>query len=211
MFSFSDSPVDVPSNLRGLLVDTWEWVGRPATWWTGQERVAIARVARASRRGEESIDPDLPPAANDAAGTLASTPAVTTREWVDGIVEAIELERYIELTGLTASVVAIDTISRLLGSELEPLPDALPGEPTREPLPPSLNKGKAWVMMGRPPIPPTVLAAVPDTSRRINQLHDQLYMAGEQMGDPDITLSDLHRTQIELVAATTSLGNDCFF
>lgn len=52
------------------------------------------------------------------------------------------------------------------------------------------------------PSPPYVLGAVPAAMTVMNDLTDQLYMPPEEMDDPDWRRGDLHRTQIELVAAT---------
>jgi hypothetical protein len=212
MFEFDGSPVPLTTELRELMGRAWTWIAQPGSWWTGTERVAIAEVARSHRSGGSELSASqLPAAANDAAELLASTPAATTRQWVEATVAAIDQQRYVELTGLVAVVVAIDTMARLLGVPLEPIPDPEPGTPSHEPPLEPLNRGKAWVQTGRPPVPPKVLAAVPDTARMVNELQDVFYMSKAEMSDPDIRKGGLHRTQIELVAATTSLGNDCFY
>lgn len=46
--------------------------------------------------------------------------------------------------------------------------------------------------------------------RAMHRLHAALYLAMDQMGDMDAHRG-LHRTQMELVAARTSLLNECFF
>lgn len=161
--------------------------------------------------GKVATDTSLPASANDAIAVLAFAPAVTTQEWVDGIVASIGLERYIELVGIVSRVVAVDTVTRLLGCVLEPLPSPTTGSPSRSPSPPSVKKRSTWVAMASPPVPPNVLAAVPAAQQTMIEVTEALYMTGPEMADPDITISGLHRTQIEVVATTTSLANECFY
>lgn len=45
----------------------------------------------------------------------------------------------------------------------------------------------------------------------MNDLAETMYLTMPQMGEPDFRRGDLHRTQIELVAATVSHANECFY
>lgn len=60
------------------------------------------------------------------------------------------------------------------------------------------------------PVPPYVLGAVPSAMAAMNDLCGQLYMPPEEMGEPDWQRNALHRTKMELVAATVSHENQCF-
>ncbi len=211
MFDLDPSPLRVPDETREMFRDVWRGIAAPGTWWTGEERVAIATVARSNRAGEALRDPSLPEAANDATVLLAATPAHTTRQWVEAIVSGIGEAHYVELVGITVRVIAIDTVTRLLGCELEPFPAPQPGEPSHEPPGGRLHKGKAWVQMDGVGEPTNTLSAVPAERTATTNLTNFLYMTGPQMGNPDIVKSGLHRSQIELVAATTSYANECFF
>ena len=105
---------------------------------------------------------------------------------------------------------AVDAFHRLTGRPLAPLPEPLVGDPTREAAPDGLRRNQTWVSMVMP-VPPFVLGAVPSTMAAMNDLSDVLYMSPGEMGDPDWRRRDLHRTQMELVAASTSHGNECFY
>jgi hypothetical protein len=61
------------------------------------------------------------------------------------------------------------------------------------------------------PAAPFVLSSVSGAMRATNDLSDVLYMPMDQMGDPDWRRGKLHRTQVELVAASTSHANQCFY
>ena len=211
LFGLERSPVAVAPELRELFARTWGDIAAPGTWWAGPERVTIANLARAERGGNHDSTSSLPAAAHGAVALLAATPSATTAAWVDTITADIGLERYIELIGIVSDVVAIDTVTRLLGCELEPLPAALGGTPSRQPTPPGVKKRSAWVAMASPPIPPNVLAAVPAAQDTMIELTEALYMTGAEMANPDISKEGLHRTQIELVATTTSHANECFY
>ena len=211
MFDLDLSPLPVPDDTREMFRETWRGIAAPGTWWTGAERVAIATVARSNRAGDALRDDSLPAAANDAVVLLAATPAYTTREWVERVVSEIGEARYVELVGVTVRVVAIDTVSRLLGCELEPFPAPQPGEPSHEQPRRRLRKGKAWVQMDGVGEPTNTLSAVPAERAATTDLTNFLYMTSPQMGNPDIVKAGLHRSQIELVAATTSYANECFF
>ncbi len=211
MFDLADAALPLPALTREVFVRAWHEIASPGAFWTAEERTAIAALARDHRRGRPTMDPRLPPDAGEAVALLAATPAVTTREWVDGIVATLGEERYVELVGIVSSVVGVDTVTRLLGGTLEPFPGPGPGEPSAARASGRVDKGRAWVNMAGMAVPPNVLSLVPSTQRATNDVIEHLYMTGPQMGDHDIVMDGLHRTQIELVAGTTSHGNECFY
>ena len=209
MFEFTDAAVPVRSDIADAFRAEWNRLAAPGTWWSGHERVAIARATRDSRVGR-SPAPDLPRAALEAIVVLSVRPAHTSRELVEGITSNLGEERYVEIIGVVSRTTAVDTFTRLVGSELEPLPEPVDGEPSRIEAE-GVDRGKTWVTAGRFPIPPTVLALVPDEVEAQNDLSDLLYMSGEEMADQDWSRGSLHRTQAELVASATSFVNECFY
>jgi hypothetical protein len=209
MFDFSDAAVPVRSEIAEAFRRDWQRLGAPGTWWSGQERVAIAEATRRVRLGESPVS-DLPRAGLEAIEVLSARPAQTSKGWVEHVVSDLGEERYVEIIGVVSRTTAVDTFTRLVGSDLEPLPEPVDGEPSRLPAE-GVDRGKTWVPAGRFPIPPTVLALVPDEVVAQNDLSDLLYMTGEEMADPDWSRGGLHRTQAELVASATSFVNECFF
>lgn len=189
---------------------TWYELGGAGAHWNAADRLAIARVTRAARVGHPLDPTPLPPAAAEAAGLLSATPSRTSEEWVTGICEQIGETRYVELVGIVARVSAVDTLHRLLGWELRPLPQPRPGEPSGEPVPEGARRNRTWVSMEMPS-PPFVLGAVPSAMKAMVELSDLLYMPMAEMADPDWRRGDLHRTQVELVATSTSHVNECFY
>lgn len=207
MFRFGSDPVR--PELVAAFERAWGEISAPGTWWTGR-RVAIAQVARDARTGSPAPADGLPEGAVEAAQRVAADPAHTTEAWVTGTCAAIGELRYIELVSVVTRVVAIDTFHRLAGHPLPPLPRPLAGEPTRAGAPDGLLRNHTWVAMAMP-VPPFVLGAVPAAMEAMLDLTDLLYMPMDEMSDPDWRRGDLHRTQVELVAATMSHANQCFY
>ncbi|GEM_PF-207769 len=193
------------------LAETWRHLGAPGTWWEGRQRTALAEVARAARHGAAIPATDLGAAATEAAVTIAAHPARTTRAWVEEMVASIGEEPYVELVGVVTRVVVADTVARLLGTEPAPFPPPRPGEPSRVAPEPRPRRIRTWVAIGNVLSPPRTLALVPDEKRRTNRLLQALYMTWADMEDPDFRRGELHRTQIELVAAAVSYANECFY
>lgn len=200
----------VRAELVAAFERAWREIAGPGSWWDGPARVAIAECTRAARAGAPASDGPLPPAAVEAASRLSREPATTTEEWVTGVCEAIGELRYVELVGIVVRVTAIDTFHRLTGRPLAPIPDPEPGAPSQEPAPDGMKRNHTWVSMAMP-LPPFVLGAVPAAMAAMNDLSHVLYMPMEQMADPDWRRGELHRSQVELVAAATSHVNECFY
>lgn len=125
----------------------WDELSQPGTWWDAAAKGAIAEVARAAivRHDTPQEPADLPASARDAATRIAATPADPDEAWVRGVCDAIGETRYVELTGIVARVVAVDTFQRLLGRDVIPLPEPRPGEPTHETPPKGARRNRTWV------------------------------------------------------------------
>jgi hypothetical protein len=211
MSPFETAPLPVPGAIRDMCERTWDDLAGPGSSWTGSERIAVAARARAVRLGADPEPSRLPSAAITAAGVLAAHPAGTSREWVDAVVADIGKAGYVEIAGIVARVIAIDTFTRLLGVAPMPLPTPRPGDPAPVEPPQSAREGNTWIPMAGFPIPPFVLSLVPPEQTATNATATALYMTGEKMEDPDIVIDGLHRTQIEVVATTVSHRNECFY
>ncbi len=118
-------------------------------------------------------------------------------------------ETYVEILSLTSRLVAVDTAHFALGLEPAPVPEATDDPPTGRIAPGAAIDG-GWIPTIGTAYPPTALSLLPDEEKAWDELHGALYLTMPQMGDSDISRG-LHRTQMELVAARTSLLNECFF
>ena len=207
-FDFGDLPV------RAELIESFEqaWleIATPGTWLTAHQRVEIAERARAAFEGRVPVAASMGAEMCEAVDVLAARPAITSEEWVRRTTDATGELEYVELTGIVARVVAIDTFCRHLGVEPVPFSTPVEGEPTRIAPPDGLRRNRTWVSMDLP-LPPFVLGSVPAAQTAMNDVSVPLYMPMEEMGDHDWRRGELHRTQIELVAATVSHVNECFY
>lgn len=198
-----------PDYIEGLNRE-WETMAAAGTWWTGAERIEIAEVARAARHGDATPAVDLPEPAVEAASRLSARPHVDT-EWVDGLTaRGLTREQYVEILGIAGRLAAVDSFTFGIGTaKPQPLLSPRQGEPTREPNPAAAMNGAVAPTEG-PPGAPSALSAVPAEVDAMFALHGVLYLSLAEMADLEI-VKDLSRAQMELIAARTSLLNDCFY
>ncbi len=200
--------------LSGPTVDglrrEWSRLGAAGTWWSGAERVAIARVARLAGAGRVPQEDQLSDVAVEAAATVAAEPTKLSANVIERFVsEGLSTDRYTEIVGVVARVVAVDTAVRGSGAPLEQLPTPEDGAPRRT-IVAAAKKRSAWIPMVGGSNPVTALSAVTAESEAQRDLHAALYLSYEEMDDFSI-VKQLNRAQLELVAARTSLINECVF
>lgn len=188
----------------------WHRLGSPGTWWTGEQRVAIAGVARHARAGESPAPAALADVAVKAAATITTEAHRIDADFIThcqaGGVSPLQM---VELLAIVARVSAIDTFMEGVGEPLLPLPEPRDGKPAQAEVPGAkLNHG--WLpTVGRAGAP-VCFSAVADEHRAWQQLHGVFYLSMDEMRDLDL-VKDLYRSQIELLAARTSHYNDCFY
>lgn len=148
-FDYESVDISIRPDLARAHRHFWQRLAGPGTWWTGPERIAIARESRnaltcglcATRSaalspytitGTHDHGGGLADPAVDAVHRIITDQARITRGWVEGN-EAAGLSKaaYVELVGLTVAVFSIDEFHRALGLPLEPLPAPRPGEISR--------------------------------------------------------------------------------
>lgn len=196
----------------------WFRMGNAGTWFTGAERVALAQVAREALWGLGHSNES----SNGLASTVLSPPAIKAAQIIavdatalsESSIDRFESEglsryAYIEIVGIVARLIAVDTLTVGIGAGLEPLPVPKDGQPA-ELVPEGAKKRAAWVPMVGAANPVTALSGVTAECDAQRDLHGVLYLSYEEMGDLEIE-KDLSRAQLELVAARTSLLNQCVF
>lgn len=212
-FDFSSSPFAIPDDIPELFRGIWKDLATSGSAWTGAERVALAGVARCARFGEGGDAVDLPEAAVNVAARVAATPASITRSVAERSIGSIGQSAYVELVGVVACLVAIDTYTSLIGVGRGPLPGPDSGGPQ-----PVLDTGDTvglkrrggFVATAGPRGPHHALSAVPDVQAMISRLLDRLYIDRRDIGSLG-PVRGLTRPQLEFVILTVSHGNECFY
>lgn len=217
--SFEGLPLRVREDIAASQRRAWERIGRPGSWWTGAERLAIAAEARNAltcrlcRKRKQALSPRqvrgehdsfglLPAAAVEATHAIRTDPGRLTRSWLDGVLDdELTPERYVELVGVVVTTVVVDTFARGLGASVPPLPSGpVQGEPTRR-RPKGARFQKHWV----PTLAPEDVAPGeldPYAGNRAANIHRALSLVPEEV----VGFFDLGQTHYLSSAQMTDLG-----
>ena len=234
-FAYANTDWPVLERMAEAHRRSWAMLAAAGEWWTGAERISIAaECRRASAMVDGLPDPgpgpaQLPEAAVHAVHKLIGDLPNVTREWYDETISAEGMSdaHYIELLGVVVHVWSVDEFHRALSIDLEPLPDPIPGEPTRR-RPAGIKANGSW--------PPTILPADlaereadiynglerasnvraamslhPDSVRWLTDLFDAHYLSWIEITSEQEPFRVLTRPQRELVAARVSALNECFY
>lgn len=207
----NDADLAVSKQLDVTITAEWDRLSSPGTWWRGEERVAIAQAARRASAAEEPAENTiLPEVAVKAIRKIATTAPEIDQAWVnrcnDGGLEPLAM---VELLSITAKNSAIDTYLTGVGRDLRPLPPPLGGNPSRETVSNAEIK-HGWLPTRGPAGAPNCFSAVSMEHDALHEFHASFYISMLEMRDVNL-VKDLHRSQIELLAARTSYLNDCFY
>ncbi len=241
--SYAQSSVPVRKDLVEAHQHAWQRLARAGTWWSGAERVAIAAEVRnaarcrACRERKQALSPSmvtaehdsttkLRAAAIDAAHRIASDPARLTKSWYEKTLAAgLADASFVELVGVVVTVVSIDSFCRGLGVPPHPLPEPVPGEPSRYrpatavlegawvPTIPASAVGGAESDLWRPGRTGNVIRAlslVPDEVRQLAEFGAAHYLPFNQRMDLHAARA-IDRMQIEFLAARVSALRECFY
>ncbi len=223
--------------------DTWQRIARPGTWFDGPTRIAIAAESRhapgctlfAERKAalspyaidgtHESLD-GLPAAMVEIIHRVITDPARLRRQWYDEILAGGLAETaYVEMVGVVASTVAMDTFARAMGLPETSLPEPEPGAPTQS-RPAGVKPGDAWVPWVAPDDTTgpeadlynegdsnirRALTSVPDEQRGFFSIVSAFYLSGRETRDFSAEHRAITRSQIELLAGRVSALNECFY
>lgn len=227
----SDS-VAVQEGVRVLLASREQARAGLATagdWTTSEERIAAWRHVRDARsnaldlRRLEAVTPhavaEQHPADEVLSATdvevvhrVASDPGRLTRAWAEDAMAEIGEERYTELVAVVAIARTLDAFEDAMGLPHQELPDPVPSEPTKH-RPDDVGDIGAWVSQStgltRANVSRT-FSLVPTTNAIWRTLVDTHYSRGAQFMDLSWDRA-LTRPQVELVAARTTAGNECFY
>lgn len=199
-----------PPGIAAAIDREWDRLAAPGTWLDGHQRVSVAAQARSADHSGAVDTPTLTDPMVAAARQLSAAAMSTRAEWVQGLYDAgLDPLEYVEILGIVARLSAVDTYLRGIGAAERQLPAPQPGEPTRQvAVGAGFNGG--WAPTVGEAGAPSSLSAVPAESDALFDIHGAFYLSLTEMASMDI-VKELTRPQMELVAARTSLLNDCFY
>jgi len=200
----------------------WARVAGPGSWWTGPQRVEMARLAREARL--QRNDPpwlrhDLPASSEclpervaDMVRRIAADVHSIDQAWATACIEELGDAAYVEICAVTVCLTAIDAFAEALGVPLEELPQPIPGEPDRL-RPEGTAEVGAFVPLMEPFAGPNVgraLSLAPADNAAFFGLVGSMYA---MVDFQELVWKDrpLTRPQVELVAARVSAINECFY
>ena len=151
---------EIRADLRDAHSAALERIASPGTWWTGAERVAIARETRAApacslcHRRANALAPtfvsgshdrasELPEAVVDAIHRITVDAGRIARSDYDSWAESFSDSHYVELLGVVVQIIAVDTLALALGYALPDLLEPRLGDPTRH-RPPAARSRDMW-------------------------------------------------------------------
>ena len=239
--SHSSSDVSVRDDLTEAMAAVWERLGAPGATWTGEQRVAMARVVRSALADAEPLPPWVKPSTvdqrvadqgvapnlSDALYRLTRHAATLSEDWYRDTLSLAEMtpQQWIEAIEIVVAVVAVDGFAAAAGLERPSLPQPLPGAPVGVGEVPAKAARHHWVPVlhledddagywgDMAVVPPVVraMSAVPTSHRTMFQLVGTMYMNGSDMVNMEWSRGTLDRRQIELVAARLSALRECFY
>lgn len=228
---YAENPL-LSETLRSQHAQALDKIAAAGDFYSGADRlemVITAREAVSCQLCEERRAALSPYAVNghhDGPGNLEPTvvevihrirtdPGRITRSWFDQVTQHISRQQYVEIVGVVASSVIIDTLHNALGLGVPALPSANPGVPRRQYNLEAEEDG-AWV-------PLLALAQTPlggaqrqtwNITRALGLVPSALELFFSTFR-PHYALQDIQlsisQAQAEFVAARVSAINECFY
>jgi hypothetical protein len=225
---YFDETLEVRPDLDKAHFETVEAWAQPGDWWTAAERLAMVKEVRRARGADElppwvrpttvegliEADHLLPAGAIDAVWRLTNHPATFSEEVYGQLVsDGMTPEQYVELVSIVATANSMEVFTSALGLKQVALPGPSEGRP-RARLANDAAVSTHWVptVPGRGANVGKALTAVPVAVEAWHRLSDVQYVPPEALiRDLAWSRGALDRSQVELLAARTSLLNECFY
>lgn len=241
---YADAGLAVRSDLTAAHQRAWRHLARPGNWLTGEERIAVAQEVRHAARctlcaaRKEALSPMAITGEHETATSLDATrievihrirtdQSRITDRWYDSILEdGVFAAEYVEITGVIATVMAVDGFCDALGLTRHPLPQAMAGEPGQ-----SMPSGARVDIARVPTVAPEdvteaeadlydglsgahihrALSLVPPEVWNFFDLDSAMYLPDRQLRDFSHEPRAITHAQMELLAARVSALNRCYY
>ena len=231
MYSSSEYPLR--SQLQEEHATGWDLIGKSGPFWTGADRVAMARETRLAVtcelcrkrkaalspnmvQGKHDSDTHLPLVIVDAIHRLQSDPSRFTKSVFDHVIASgFSVEQYVEMVSVVCTTIIIDGMHNAMACGSPPLPDGDDSSPRGQEVAETVEDG-AWVplsprddQLNALGIPRSAnilrsMGAVPEAVDLFFRVFRSHYLL---MGAP----LDIPRAQIEYIASLVSALNECFY
>ena len=222
----------------------WERIASAGTWLNGSHRIAVVAEIRKAYQMKscveikEALSPESVKIPNKTSGLLNDAEVELIHRvvcdsgrlsdaWSKSVIKkGLSEGEYVEIVGLIAMVMILDTFTMGLGLPNVDLPDPQAGEPTRY-TPPGAKKNVAWLPIVEPedaveedgPMYPGPkagyilrgLSAVPQALRDYWAMASIHYTPGQFVYQFDRSIRAIGRPQIELIAARVSALHQCAY
>jgi len=241
---FDGCDLPVRSDLADAHERAWAAIAAPGTWLTGARRVAVAAEVRRARACalcaeiRAALSPGAVRGAHDTLGALGAAevelvhrvvadPGRLSERWAQSVLaRGLAEGEYVEIVGVVAMVMIMDTCTRALGLRDHALPAPQDGAPTGY-RPPGAKKQAAWLPLVEPedaveadgPMYPSpkagyiyrALSLVPQSLRDYWALASCHYLPGDVVYRFDTTIRAISRPQTEVIAARVSAMHQCVY
>ncbi len=239
------APFEIRADLDRAYERAWRHLAGRGTWWDGARRLAMVQACREAldcalcRERAAALSPfgvegthdsttDLPDNVVEVVHRIRTDSGRLTESWFDRMTDTgLSETEYVEIVGVVSVATALDTLAKGLGIPPRPLPEPVPGSPSRH-RPANARKTLAWVatlepddVTGADPNPygdkPPGLVAnihrgmsvVPAEVAAFFELDDVIYLPQFALKDFANEYRAISHAQMELVAARVSLINRC--
>jgi hypothetical protein len=222
----------------------WAAIAAPGTWLTSERRLAVAAEIRHARecahcaRIKAALSPNAVDGAHQSFGVLGTAevelihrvtgdPGRLSEKWAQSVLACgLSEGEYVEIVGIIAMVMMMDTFTRALGLPERALPAPVKGAPSRY-RPTGAKKKAAWLPLVEPedaveadgPMYPNPkagyiyrgLSLVPQSLRDYWSLANCHYMPGQHVYQFDKSIRAISRPQVEILAARVSALHQCVY
>lgn len=161
-FSYASAEVAIRDDISSAHSDAWQKIAAAGTWYTGEQRIAIAAEVRHAKscdlcaQRKQALSPSmvngshdqctgLEAEAVDAIHRLVTDASRLSAQWLaKTLTSRFTDAHYVELLGVLVAVISIDGFHRAMGLPLEALPQAQAGNPSKI-RPASAKNNGSWV------------------------------------------------------------------
>lgn len=163
--SYHDAPYPVRPEFADSHTRYWARLASPGTWFSSQERVAIAQEVRAAKtcsyckqrkaalsphtvKGEHTHVTELPAQVIEAVHSITCDASRLSRSWYEQLLrDGLSEGAYVEIVGTVVAMVSIDSFAQAIGVSLRELPKPGSGKPTQYRPATAVASDSAWVPM----------------------------------------------------------------